>query len=339
MFFPNISTEDLAAQDETGLNDFDNSIYSGRSFLTNQTVDPLHTFTEDGKPLPSQSPGPLYIPRWQTSPVLETSMANENLLEKKEVADLLLTSVESRAAVLGGFHSAPPGMPSDADVTTAFFATLESIFVRKEVQYLGDPMSHLAIPIFDSIDRQKRGQVVAILKATLNWQYYLKNILPGTDYGYHVVIKNGCDADGKNSFTYQVDGPEVIVLGFGDRHDRKFDQYREDGYFSKSNIRDGTTDGVSFDQSSCPYSFHVYPTQSDYDKYVTYFPMTIGLCIAGVFAFTIATFIFYDRLVERRQKIVLAKATQSTAIVSSLFVSQTKKEVLISHRFFGVTHR
>lgn len=254
-------------------------------------------------------------------------MVNRNLLENDEVADLLMTTIDNRSAVLGGFNFAPAGKSTDADVTTAFFATLESIFAGKEVPYLGDPMSHLVIPIFDSIDRDNRGEVVAILKATLHWQYYLKNILPDTYYGYFVVIQNACDDTSTNAFTYQVDGPDAKVLGFGDRHDRKFSQYGEEGYISKSNIQDGTADGLPFDRTSCPYSFKVYPTQNDYDHYVTSFPLIMSLCIAGVFAFTIATFIFYDRLVERRQRIVLAKATQSTAIVSSLFVSSTDASI------------
>jgi hypothetical protein len=39
-------------------------------------------------------------------------------------------------------------------------------------------------------------------------------------------------------------------------------------------------------------------------------------------------FIFYDWLVERRQKIVLHKAAQSTAIVSSLFPKQVCDRLL-----------
>jgi Adenylate and Guanylate cyclase catalytic domain len=47
-----------------------------------------------------------------------------------------------------------------------------------------------------------------------------------------------------------------------------------------------------------------------------------------VFFVTIATFLLYDRLVERRQRIVLEKAAQSTAIVSSLFPKQVCERLL-----------
>jgi class 3 adenylate cyclase len=47
-----------------------------------------------------------------------------------------------------------------------------------------------------------------------------------------------------------------------------------------------------------------------------------------VFFVTIVTFLLYDRLVERRQRIVIEKAAQSTAIVSSLFPKQVCDRLL-----------
>jgi hypothetical protein len=315
------SAEALTTQQIEGLNDFDDPGVSRQSFLTDNVVDPLHTFNEAGEPIPSKATGPFFLPRWQTSPVLETSMANENLLENEELADLVMTCLESRSAVLGGFHLAPPGGASDTNPTTAFFATIASIAQGEEREYLGDPMSHVVFPIFQYLNDTDRGKIVGIIKATLHWQDYLQNTLSATDYGYQVVIENECDEADENIFTYQVDGPNAKVVGLGDRHDRQFSQYLVDGYFSKQNIEDGTSQGLRFHQDSCPYVFHVYPTQDDYDKYVTALPAIISLSISAIFVFAIGMFLFYDRLVERRQKIVLAKATQSTAIISSLFVS------------------
>jgi len=47
-----------------------------------------------------------------------------------------------------------------------------------------------------------------------------------------------------------------------------------------------------------------------------------------VFVFTAIMFIFYDRLVERRQHIVLSKAATSTAIVSSLFPKNVRDRLM-----------
>lgn len=47
-----------------------------------------------------------------------------------------------------------------------------------------------------------------------------------------------------------------------------------------------------------------------------------------VIAFNIFMFVLYDRLVEKRQRIVLSKAAQSTAIVSSLFPKQVRDKMM-----------
>jgi hypothetical protein len=47
-----------------------------------------------------------------------------------------------------------------------------------------------------------------------------------------------------------------------------------------------------------------------------------------VFAFTMLMFLVFNRLVERRQQLILDKAVQSTAIVSSLFPKQVRDRLL-----------
>ena len=248
-------------------------------------------------------------------------MANENLLENPRVSKTVKASIEARSAVLSGFHFAPAGGPSDPNQTTAFFATIESITFGKQVEYGGDPMSHIVIPIFDSLNGTDRGEVVGVLTAKLHWKDHIEGILPTTDYGYRVIIENSCDLSGQNAFTYQVDGPIVKVLGKGNRHDPKFTTYHVSENFANDNIKDGTLRGLNYSDDFCPYVFHVYPTQALYDQYVTNVPIIRCLSVAVVFLFTIGMILLYDRLVERRQSIVLAQATHSTAIVSSLFVS------------------
>ena len=309
------SSEGMSIQEQLGLNEFVDQTSVERSWLTNAAVDPLHTFDEKGNPMVSRSAGP-FLPRWQTSPVLPMSLVNENLFEKQIVSEILNTSIVGQAAIVGGFHSAPAGSIEHSDPTTSFFATLLSMWKGIEVEYPGDPISHIIIPIFDVLNGSDR-KVVGLVKSTIYWRWFLSNILPKNHKGKTVVIENACDG----SFTYRINGPEALAIGFGDQHDRRFSGYRVDGILNKDRIDDGTRNGVEFDKNSCPYTFHIYPSQEDYDEYVTPEPLVISLSVAAVFLFTIGMFLVYDRLVERRQKVVLAKATQSTAIVSSLFVS------------------
>ncbi len=305
----------MSRQQEKGLDHFIHPTQIEKSWLTEEVVDPIHTFDSVGNPVLSQSDGP-FLPRWQTSPVLPTNIVNENLFENEVFSELTRDCIASKSAVLGGFHIEPPGSSSHPDRMTTFFATLLSMSTGKEVEYPGDPDSHMAIPIFDTLNGTDR-KVVGVIESAIYWRWFLRNILPKNDFGITVIIANDCDG----SFTYHLDGPEASAIGFGDRHERKFSMYGVEGLLNKAIIEDGTIDGVPFHETSCPYTFHVYPEQEYYDHYVTNEPLVISLSVAAVFAFTIAMFLVYDRLVERRQRLVLAKATQSTAIISSLFVS------------------
>jgi len=194
---------------------------------------------------------------------------------------------------------------------------------RKNVEYLGDPISNLFIPIFDKLDGVDRN-VVAVLRSTIHWQSRMVNILPETNNGITVVMRNACDGN----FTYELRGEDVIPIGEGDRHDRAFDELEVEGRFNTEIIDDGTSMGIPLNQEGCPYTFHVYPTQKDFDYHATNDPVVVSLSVAAVFVFTLCMFFFYDHLVERRQKLVLAKATQSTAIVSSLFPKQVRDRLL-----------
>ena len=105
-----------------------------------------------------------------------------------------------------------------------------------------------------------------------------------------------------------------------DLHDRDFDHFEfnttrlEDGM-----IADGTRDGLGFVDRECYYTLSIYPTQVFAEDFPTATPWILVSAVAGVMLFAIGMFIFYDYLVERRQTLVLRKAIQSSAIVSSLF--------------------
>jgi hypothetical protein len=82
------------------------------------------------------------------------------------------------------------------------------------------------------------------------------------------------------------------------------------------------------EKNSCQYSIRVYPTKEGDEYYNDMFPLTITLTVAAVFLMTAAVFYFYDLMVERRQKVVLATAQRSTAIVSSIFPRQVRDQLL-----------
>lgn len=172
-------------------------------------------------------------------------------------------------------------------------------------------MAFLMLPIFDSFALETR-KVVAILQSVIHWKSYLVSILPDNVHGILVVLENGC----AEAYTYEIDGGDAYVVGSGDLHDSHYDHMEISKTISVKVLKDGTATGIKLNQGKCPYSMHVYPSKKFYNHIVTNDPIIVTFAVGMVFLFTIIMFLIYDRLVERRQRLILAKATQSTAIVS-----------------------
>jgi hypothetical protein len=303
-------------QEKLGLNGFENETNIERSFVTYNKVDPIHSFNhEEGTPSIDMSYGP-FLPRWQSSPVLQSSLTNENLYADEDYAKPLRHCVDQGALVIGGFVVAPRGTSAHRNMNTAVIATLQSMAAGEQVEYEGDPISYFAMPVFDTFDVSTR-QVVAVIKSMVHWRTYLTNLLPSNVVGVTVVLENLCDG----FFTYEINGTSATAVGPGDLHDTDFDEYGMSGRFTIETIQDGTIDGLQVNQDGCPYFIHVYPTQVYYESLKGDDPWIVAVSLAAVFVFTIMVFMVYDYLVEKRQRVVLKHAAQSTAIVSSLFVS------------------
>lgn len=91
---------------------------------------------------------------------------------------------------------------------------------------------------------------------------------------------------------------------------------------------DGTKSGLGFVDRECSYSLSIYPSQLFADEFESATPWILVSAVAAVLLFAIAMFFVYDRLVERRQSLVLRKAVQSTAIVSSLFPKTVRDRLM-----------
>ena len=72
------------------------------------------------------------------------------------------------------------------------------------------------------------------------------------------------------------------------------------------------------------YNIKIYPSKTFEDQYMTRNPAIYALVIAIIFLVTSITFILYDCLVEKRQKVVMKTAVKSTKIVNNLFPSQVR---------------
>jgi hypothetical protein len=227
------------------------------------------------------------------------------------------------AVVIDEIMTAPSGDMNSDDPKTAFFALLLSTAEQKVVTYKGDPMSQVFFPIFDSFDDDRSS--VAIMVAWINWMSYFRHVLPKNMRGIVFVLR---DPHG-SAFTYEIDGVDVVPIGNGDMHDTKYDDMKKSGSLALlENIADGTRHGVPLDQEHCNFTLDVYPSNTFYDIYSTNTPIVITVSVALVFILTACMFLVYDRLVERRQSVVLRIAEQTTAIVASLFPKNVRDRLL-----------
>jgi hypothetical protein len=232
-----------------------------------------------------------------------------------------ITATTGQIAI-GGLDVADVGDITHPDLTTSFFAYILSFAAGKLVNYTGDPMSSVYIPVVDSFEDDRK--TVAVLLAVMNWVTYFENTLPTNSKPVAVVLENTCD----EQFTYEISGEGVKYLGPGNLANPKYEYMKQDTTLSSSFVAEATTIALTLNQDRCKLRLSVYPMAEMDEYYNNSFPLIITGVIAAVFVFTAAFFLVYDRMVEHRQSLVLDTAKRSTAIVSSIFPKQVRDRLM-----------
>jgi hypothetical protein len=188
-------------------------------------------------------------------------------------------------------------------------------------------ISTIVFPIFDAFHGTSRS-VVAFLGVDIFWEDYISHILPSNATGIHVLVESSKG----DKFTFTLEGDDAIFVGDGDLHDTRYDAKAVQTRFGQYLHEPAA--GSNADYTGPPlydgfyqYNFTVYPSSTLESQYVSNDPLYYTLGVLGVFLFTSLVFVAYDRIVERRQKIVLSSAQRSDAIVSSLFPATVKNQL------------
>ena len=271
------------------------------------------------------------MPSWQASPVFNNGLeVNENMLKTTRGSLSGVNASFSKGTVVTGeLLFAPPGNMSSFHPRTELFSLLLSTYEQKMVQYAGDPLSQVFFPIFDSFDTTTR-KPAAVLVAWIHWMGFFREVLPPNVVGLVIVLRDTC-ANG--AYTYRIDGEVVTPLGLGDLHDPSYDNMRQRLSFESLNdtiIADGTRNGLPLDTDICSMIIDTYPSDTFKDTYTTSLPITMTTAVAIIFTLTACVFLLYDRLVARRQNIVMEAARKTNAIVTSLFPKQVRDRLLTS---------
>jgi hypothetical protein len=191
-------------------------------------------------------------------------------------------------------------------------------------------------PIIDDISRvkvvgsedydPKNNTLVGMLAATVYWRNIVRNALPTGSNGIIVVFNNTCT----KSFTYQINGPDVVFVGIHDKHDTKYDHLRMTSMITvleNFSYTASVYSGAPISEEYCPYTLHLYPT----DEMRSNFTTNNGAVYASVTFLVMLSlgliFAMYDCKVERRQRKVLSSAIRSSEIVSSLFPTSVQDQL------------
>jgi hypothetical protein len=245
------------------------------------------------QPVESKANQTLY-PTWQLSPILPMYV-NYDL---RQVVPNLASTLAKLEAGEPATVSAPEeqgldATPADLDVPSTW------------------PSTYLIAPINDDFDG--KGMLVAFYISVLPWHKFFENILSDGSKGMDVIIRSSCGA----SLTYQVNGPSVQFLGYGDLHERAFNHLELIGAFDSGEH-----------ETDCDLTIHIYPTKELYDSMKSTNPIYFASAVVFIFLLTSIVFVLYDCLVQRRQETVMTSAQQTNAIVSSLFPAQVRDRLM-----------
>jgi Adenylate and Guanylate cyclase catalytic domain len=282
---------------------------------------------------------------WQTQPTLaETECPyNWDLMsippipgQERSVMEIMMEDHRPTITVpyLLADKSDPARYQEDLDEANWLHDYLPNVDSVEEVL---QPLSDFAYPIFansheriqfntDGHHGKDEHAVVALFSASVYWKDQIRDILPEGSAGILVVFESEC----ASSFTYEVNGPNVVYLGTGDHSDSKYDYMTQGALVSDLRFystKNSTYSGLLLEDSYCPIYVSIHASEKMEAIYKTSTPWIFAVVTACVFLLTVLTFMFYNYVVEKRQKVVLKSAVASNAIVSSLFPETVKRQL------------
>eukprot|EP00980_Cylindrotheca_fusiformis_P023702 scaffold10816_cov85-Cylindrotheca_fusiformis.AAC.1 len=206
-------------------------------------------------------------------------------------------------------------------------------FLDSETVAIG---SQVLQPIYDTADTTAENRrVVAVVSMLLYWLDFFRNILTQGQDGVVVVLRSGCLVNytlayGENItkyldpeelidedvITYQVDGPDVILLGYEDLRDPRYDSFEVAEVFVD----------LGFDEKDLPegkcvpsLTLHIYPSEMLEATFQNSDAAIYTSAVVVIFVFTSLVFLLYDYFVGRRQRIVMDRIMRQDKIVANVF--------------------
>eukprot|EP00980_Cylindrotheca_fusiformis_P020998 scaffold7994_cov123-Cylindrotheca_fusiformis.AAC.1 len=193
------------------------------------------------------------------------------------------------------------------------------------------PGSQILQPIFDGADTEADDRkLVAEIIIRLPWLGYFEKALAEDEDGIVVVLESSCPKLPDDAYlrednvtqsdrfiiTYQIDGPNVVLLGEADLHDPKYD-----ALVVSEALVDFDIDQSQLPEGSCVpvLTLHVYPSAELEESFETDNSTIYTVVVVVIFVFTSLVFLLYDFSVGRRQRTVMDRVAKQDRIVSDVF--------------------
>ena len=135
--------------------------------------------------------------------------------------------------------------------------------VLSQVRNLGEdasdfgdtPDSVILIPIYREVKKQQHSNdIVAVVNSILPWRNYFLDLLPDGIEGIVLVMSNTCN----QTWSYEINGPDVEYLGVGDFHQEKYTPYLVDTSFNPFG-----------NEMECAHTLSLYPSEKFESTYAT----------------------------------------------------------------------
>jgi signal transduction histidine kinase/CheY-like chemotaxis protein len=177
-------------------------------------------------------------------------------------------------------------------------------------EYLDDPVTVFAYPVFDSFDDDRK--LAGVIATEIYWKLFFANILPPSTSGIICILENSFN----QTLAYRIDGPDVTFLGEEDSHDTRYhylERYADINAYVESQAGPETRSytAVPLNKEFGKYTLRIYPSRDTEKHFSSNKPWVYTIVVASTFLFTTIVFVVFASVVERRQQIVMQGVVKS----------------------------
>jgi hypothetical protein len=264
-----------------------------------ETVTPFIWRWEDGRQVPEMAlPGEVLAPLWQVTPA-EASAVNVNLFSDERVVDLYTLMVATNQSLLSP--------------ATEIGDLFDFLFDPDEKSKKSTPHAFLMEPVYSVFEESP--ELVGFLLGVTSFENIMDNVVQEGANGIVCVISDSCGGD----ITYALNGPVSTFLGYGDLHDKSFDDFVRTVQLEQYE---------TIVEGMCVHELKVYPSATLRASYETNKPAVYTSVVALAFVLTAVLLIFYDKMITRRQDKTMSSAIRTSNLVSSMFPENVRDRLM-----------